>query len=90
MLSGILRSDRAIAVNIEIMRTFVELRRISLSYAGLHERLETLEREMTARLDGHDEQLEQIFKVLHQLINPPPRPKKPIGFRVRDGGEAGG
>lgn len=83
MLSGVLRSDRAIAVNIEIMRTFVELRRITISYAALHERLETLEREMTARLDGHDEQLEQIFKVLHQLISPPPRTKKPVGFRVR-------
>ena len=84
MLSSVLRSKAAIAVNIEIMRTFVELRRITISYAALHERLETLEREMTARLDGHDEQLEQIFKVLHQLISPPPRPKRPIGFGVRD------
>lgn len=87
MLSGVLRSDRAVAVNIEIMRTFVELRRISISHAASHERLETLEREITARLDGHDEQLDQIFKVLHQLISPPPRPKKRVGFRVRDGGE---
>lgn len=85
MLSSVLRSKTAIAVNIEIMRTFVELRRVSLSYAALHERLETLERELTARLDGHDEQLDQIFKVLHQLISPPPRTKKPVGFRVRDG-----
>jgi ORF6N domain len=84
MLSGVLRSDRAIAVNIEIMRTFVELRRISISYAALHERLETLEREMTARLDGHDEQLDQIFKVLHQLISPPQHSKRPVGVRARD------
>lgn len=87
MLSSVLRSDRAVAVNIEIMRTFVELRRITASYAALQERLEALEREMTARLDGHDEQLDQIFKVLHQLISPPPRPKKPVGFRVRDDDE---
>lgn len=40
------------------MRTFVELRRIAGSYAALQERLEGLEREMTARLDQHDEQLE--------------------------------
>lgn len=87
MLSGVLRSDRAIAVNIEIMRTFVELRRIAISYAELQERLETLEREMTGRLDDHDEQLKQIFKVLHQLISPPKRPKSPVGFRVREDDE---
>jgi hypothetical protein len=84
MLSGVLRSDRAIAVNVEIMRTFVELRRVASSYAALHERLEELEEEMTGRLDQHDEQLAQIFKALHQLIDPPPRPKKPVGFRVRE------
>ncbi|MGN6216788.1 MAG: ORF6N domain-containing protein [Solirubrobacterales bacterium] len=84
MLSGVLRSDRAIAVNIEIMRTFVELRRAASSYAALQERLEELEREMTERLDQHDEQLDQIFKALHQLIAPPPQPKRPVGFRVRE------
>jgi phage regulator Rha-like protein len=84
MLSGVLRSDRAIAVNIEIMRTFVELRRAASSYAALQERLEELEKEMTERLDQHDKQLEQIFKALHQLISPPPRPKHPVGFRVRE------
>jgi ORF6N domain-containing protein len=45
MLSGVLRSDRAITVNIAIMRTFVELRRVASSYAALQERLEELERE---------------------------------------------
>lgn len=84
MLSGVLRSDRAIAVNIEIMRAIVELRRVACSYTELQERLEDLERETTTRLDQHDEQLEQIFKALHQLISPPSRPKRPIGFRVRD------
>lgn len=87
MLSGVLRSDRAVAVNIEIMRAFVELRRVASSYAALQERLDELEREMTGRLDQHDEQLGQIFKVLHQLIAPPQRPKRPVGFRVRDDGE---
>lgn len=82
MLSGVLRSDRAIAVNIEIMRAFVELRRVASSYAALQERLADLEREMTGRLDQHDEQLGQIFQALHQLITPP-RPKRPVGFRVR-------
>jgi hypothetical protein len=87
MLSGVLRSDRAIAVNIEIMRAFVELRRVSISYAGLQNRLDTLERELTERLDQHDEQFGQIFKALHQLLSPPPHPKRPVGFRVRDADE---
>lgn len=84
MLSGVLHSDRAIAVNIEIMRAFVELRRVATSYAALQERLDDLERDMTTRLDQHDEQIEQIFKALHQLISPPQRSKHPVGFRVRD------
>jgi hypothetical protein len=83
MLSGVLRSDRAIAVNIEIMRAFVELRRVSLSYANLQSQLDILERELTERLDQHDEQFGQIFKALHQLLSPPPRPQRPVGFRVR-------
>jgi ORF6N domain len=83
MLSGVLRSDRAIAVNIEIMRVFVELRRVASSYAAIEKRLEEIERE----LGGHDEQLNQIFMTLRQLISPPDRPKRPIGFRLpEDGG----
>jgi hypothetical protein len=83
MLSGVLRSKQAIAVNIEIMRTFVELRRVALSYAALQERLD-VEREMTGRLDQHDEQLSQIFDALHRLMEPPQPEKRPVGFRVRD------
>lgn len=83
MLSGVLRSDRAIVVNIEIMRSFVELRRFASSYAEVHERLEKFERETMERLDGHDEQMKEIFRALHQLIDPPPGPKRPVGFRVR-------
>ena len=82
MLSGVLRSDRAIAVNIEIMRAFVELRRVVSSYAELRERLEVLEREMSGRLDQHDDQLKQIFEALHRLIAPPAPPKRPVGFRL--------
>ena len=87
MLSGVLRSKRAVAVNIEIMRAFVELRRMANSHAALQERLDELEREMAGRLDQHDEQLDQIFKALHRLIAPPLQPRKPIGFRVRDADE---
>ena len=87
MLSGFLRSDRAIAVNIEIMRAFVELRRVAGSYAALQDRLGEIEREMAGRLNQHDEQLDQIFKALHQLISPPPQPKRAVGFRARTSDE---
>lgn len=80
MLSGVLRSDRAIAVNIEIMRAFVELRRAAFSYAAIEKRLEELERETSAKLGQHDEQLRQIFDALRQLIAPPARPKHRVGF----------
>jgi len=83
MLSGVLRSKRAVAVNIEIMRAFVELRRAGASYAAIEKRLEELEREMGTRLGQHDEQLSQIFKTLRHLITPPPMKKKrPVGFRL--------
>lgn len=55
------------------MRTFVELRRVASSYAAIEKRLEEIERE----LGGHDEQLNQIFATLRQLISPPDRPKRP-------------
>ena len=64
ILSGVLRSERAITVNIEIMRAFVELRRSATSYGAIGKRLEELERETSARLGQHDEQLRQIFTAL--------------------------
>jgi ORF6N domain len=82
MLSGVLRSKRAIAVNVEIMRTFVELRRAAASYAAIEKKLERMERETTAKFGQHDQQLNEIFKTLRHLISPPPRPKRPIGFRL--------
>jgi len=82
MLSGILRSDRAIAVNIAIMRAFVELRRAAAGYAALERRLDQLERDTSSKLGQHDEQLDEVFKVLRQLIAPPVRPKRAIGFRM--------
>lgn len=84
MLSGVLRSDRAIAVNIEIMRAFVELRREAGAFAQLEERLDQMEHDIGARLSEHDEQLRQIFAALRQLIDPPVTPRHPIGFRVRE------
>jgi ORF6N domain len=87
MLSSVLRSKTAIAVNIEIMRAFVELRRVAGSFQELQKRLDQMELDIGARLSEHDEQLGQIFEALRQLIAPPPRAKRPVGFRVRQGDE---
>jgi len=87
MLSGVLRSERAITVNIEIMRAFVELRRVAGSFRELQEQLDQMELDIGARLSEHDEQLRQIFEALRQLIAPPPNAKRPVGFRVRQGDE---
>ena len=87
MLSGVLRSDRAITVNIEIMWAFVELRRLAGSFQELQKRLDQMELDIGARLSEHDEQLHQIFEALRQLIALPPHAKRPIGFRIREGDE---
>lgn len=84
MLSGVLRSKRAIAVNVEIMRAFVELRRAAFSYEAIEKRLEELERETSAKLGQHDNQLRQIFDALRQLTSPPPRPTRRVGFAPPD------
>jgi hypothetical protein len=80
MLSGVLRSRTAIAVNIAIMRAFVDLRRAATSYAALEKRLAELERETNDQLGEHDKQLSEVFKALRQSIAPPPRPKRRVGF----------
>jgi hypothetical protein len=80
MLSGVPRSQTAVTANIAIMRAFVELRRAATSYAAIERRLTDLEREASERLGKHDEQLRDIFKALRQLISPPPRPKRRVGF----------
>lgn len=97
MLSSVLRSKTAITVNIEIMRAFVELRRTAGSIEELQSRVDRMEQDIGGRLDDHDERLRQIFEALRQLISPPARAKRPVGFRVRDdeseksiGAQAGG
>jgi ORF6N domain len=82
MLSGVLKSKRAVAVNVAIMRAFVELRRAAASYAAIEKRLDQIERDTSSRLGQHDERLDEIFKTLRQLISPPDPPRRPVGFRV--------
>jgi hypothetical protein len=80
MLSSVLHSDRAIEVNVAIMRAFVQLRRMIGSHKKLARKLEELE----ARLGEHDEQIEAVFEAIRQLMVPPEQPRKKIGFEVSE------
>jgi len=74
MLSSVLHSDRAIHVNIEIMRAFVRLRQMLASNAELARKLATLERK-------YDAQFKIVFDAIRELMTPPePKKKRPIGF----------
>lgn len=75
MLSSVLRSKRAIQVNVEIMRTFVRLRQLLASNEDLRRKLEALER----KYDAH---FKLVFDAIRELMKPPDAKKKPrIGFR---------
>jgi len=79
MLSSVLRSKRAIAVNIQIMRVFSRLKQLALSHSELLRKVENLER----KFDDHDGKIVLIFETLKKLLMPPPEePKRRIGFCV--------
>jgi len=76
MLSSVLQSPSAIAVNIEIMRTFVRLRRAAL----VSEQVVVLISELSRRVDDHDAALKAIVDIVQSLVNAPPHPARSIGF----------
>jgi len=79
MLSSVLSSERAIQVNILIMRAFTKLREILLSHKDLAAKVETLER----KYSEHDETIKAIFAAVKRLLAPPPvKRKRIIGFQV--------
>lgn len=78
MLSSVLRSERAVEVNIAIMRTFVQLRRLMDSNALLAEKIEALEQKYT----DHDQQFQLVFEAIKQLIAAPAPPAKELGFHT--------
>jgi len=75
MLSSVLRSKRAIAVNIAIMRTFVKLRQILATNDLLRRKIESMERK-------YEEQFKLVFKVLSEMVMVEPKPKSQIGFHT--------
>ncbi len=77
MLSSVLNSDRAVQVNIEIMRAFVRLRRMLAAHKGLARRLDELE-------EKYDKQFAVVFQAIRELMEPPEEPPKgQIGFQVK-------
>ena len=80
MLSSVLRSERAMQVNIAIMRVFVRLKETLSTHKELAAKLTELER----KIEGFDENIRTLFDAIHQLMNPPVEPRKQIGFHVRE------
>ena len=74
MLSSVLNSDRAVQVNIEIMRTFVKLRKMLASNVQLARKLKTLEKR-------YDEQFKVVFEAIYSLMEAPAKKKQKIGFK---------
>lgn len=75
MLSSVLRSSRAVQVNIEIMRTFVRHRQLLRTHVELAGKLDALEKK-------YDSQFRVVFDAMRELMRPSTTPRKPIGFRT--------
>lgn len=75
MLSSVLRSERAVQVNIEIIRTFVRLREMLSSHKNLARKLDDLEKK-------YDHQFKMVFDAIRQLMASPEKPRRQIGFHV--------
>ena len=80
MLSSVLRSERAVKVNIAIMRAFVQLRAALETNSALARKFGELE----GRVGKHDEEIGAIIEAIRQLIAPPEKAKREIGFHVRE------
>ena len=76
MLSSVLNSERAILVNIAIMRTFTKLREMLNSHKELKQKIKEMEKK-------YDYQFKVVFDAIKKLLDPPQKPKNPIGFHVR-------
>jgi len=81
MLATVLNSERAILVNIQIIRVFIKFREFLASHLELRKKIDKLE----SQLSNHDEEITAIFKVIKQLIKSPPpkKTKKEIGFHTQ-------
>jgi phage regulator Rha-like protein len=80
MLSSVLNSERAIKVNIAIMRAFVKMRKILESNESLAKKLRQLEKETKEKFAEHQEQISLIFEAIKELVTEKEKPKRRMGF----------
>ncbi|HEV7405254.1 MAG TPA: ORF6N domain-containing protein [Chthoniobacteraceae bacterium] len=80
MLSGVLRSPRAVHVNIAIMRVFVRLRETLALHKELAHKLTELER----KVELHDTSIRTLFNAIRELMSPPAKPPREMGFHVKE------
>jgi hypothetical protein len=80
MLSSVLRSERAVQVNVAIMRAFVSLRRMLAANDAFRHKLAELER----HIEGHDKAIKSLFDAIRELMAPPAKPKREIGFHIKE------
>ncbi len=78
MLSSVLNSERAVKMNIQIIKTFVKLREFVSTHKELAFQLKSLEQ----KVDKHDEAIQEIFEAIRELIQTPNPPRKQIGFKI--------
>ena len=76
MLANVLKSDLAVRASIQVVRAFVHLRQFLTTNKELARRIEVLE----TRIGTHDAELEEVFRILRTLLEPPSPPKRPMGF----------
>jgi len=76
MLASVLKSERAVKISINIIKAFVKLREILSTHKELTAKLNQLERKM----EKHDEEIHMIFEAIRQLMEPPQKTRKRIGF----------
>jgi len=79
MLSSVLKSERAIQVNIQIMRTFSKIREMISSNKELREKIEKLEK----KYEGHDKKFAAVFDAMRDLFTEKAKPKNEIGFNTK-------
>jgi len=85
MLSSVLRSPRAVAVNIEIMRAFVRIRRVLSTHKALARRIAALDHQFKRKTGEHELHIRRLYELLDSLMNPPaPARKSRIGFKHSD------
>ena len=82
MLASVLNSDVAVQASVRVVRAFVRLREMVAENATLAVKFAELER----RLDSHDESIANLFQFIRQLLTPATKPKREIGFHVREDG----